>query len=151
MQWIPSGQPLNTFEKHAPMCTLGVGGRPLLVSFGDGGVLFFRSLFRGGRDGAEGSVSDEATVEVPAVVDSSGGKTPERIKKHMEVTGSQTTFYELPFARNHSSASAAPSNVRVAVLSSRSCVASSFVDDIGKVALFKQNNVICHHNKHYSS
>lgn len=31
-----SGQPLNTFEKQAPICTLGVGGSPLDI--GRGGV-----------------------------------------------------------------------------------------------------------------
>ena len=28
VQWIRRGQPLKTLEKQAPMCTLGVGGRP---------------------------------------------------------------------------------------------------------------------------
>ena len=55
MQWIPRGQQLNTLEKQAPICTLGVGGRPLLVNLGEGGELFFRSLLRGGREGTDGS------------------------------------------------------------------------------------------------
>jgi hypothetical protein len=56
------------------MCTLGVGGRPLLVNFGDGGVLFLRSLLLGGRDGTDGSVSDKTTGAALTLL--SIGKTP---------------------------------------------------------------------------
>lgn len=42
-QWIFKGHPLKTFEKHAPICTLGVGGRPLLIGFG---TSFFSFLER---------------------------------------------------------------------------------------------------------
>lgn len=44
-----------TFEKHAPMCTFGVGGNPLLM--GLGGVCLFRSLLRGGTGGVSDSKS----------------------------------------------------------------------------------------------
>jgi len=44
-----------TFEKHAPMCTFGVGGSPLLI--GLGGVCLFRSLLLGGTGGVSDSKS----------------------------------------------------------------------------------------------
>lgn len=44
-----------TFEKHAPICTFGVGGNPLLI--GLGGVCLFRSLLLGGTGGVSESKS----------------------------------------------------------------------------------------------
>lgn len=44
-----------TLEKHAPMCTFGVGGSPLLI--GLGGVCLFRSLLLGGTGGVSDSKS----------------------------------------------------------------------------------------------
>ncbi|KYN01856.1 hypothetical protein ALC62_07328 [Cyphomyrmex costatus] len=41
--------------KHAPMCTFGVGGNPLLI--GLGGVCLFRSLLLGGIGGVSDSKS----------------------------------------------------------------------------------------------
>lgn len=62
-----SGHPLNTLEKHAPIWTLGVGGRPLLG--GRGGVCLRRCL-RGGTGGQETKsgveVSFVGVVSVPA-------------------------------------------------------------------------------------
>lgn len=48
VQCIRNGQPLNTLEKHAPICTFGVGGKPLLG--GLGGVCL-RRCFLGGTGG----------------------------------------------------------------------------------------------------
>merc|ERR1719158_2541762 len=39
VQWMERGQPLNTLLKQAPMCTLGVGGSPLLIALGAWSVL----------------------------------------------------------------------------------------------------------------
>lgn len=56
-QLIFRGHSLNTFEKHAPICTLGVGGSPLIVVVWDWGSLFcalsllWRSLRLGGASG----------------------------------------------------------------------------------------------------
>jgi len=44
-----------TFEKHAPICTFGVGGSPLLI--GLGGVCLFRSLLLGGTGGVSDNKS----------------------------------------------------------------------------------------------
>ena len=85
---MPSGQPLNTLEKQAPMCTLGVGGRPLLVNLGEGGVLLLRSRRRGGRDGAEASVSEtEEFGTDPAPL--SSGKTPKNDENNDVTTEDQ--------------------------------------------------------------
>jgi len=43
-------------EKQAPMCTLGVGGRPLLIGFG-GELRCLRSLRRGGTGGVSANRS----------------------------------------------------------------------------------------------
>ena len=51
---------MNTFEKQAPMWTLGVGGRPLLI--GLGGVCLFLSLLLGGT----GGVSDNKSGLMPS-------------------------------------------------------------------------------------
>ena len=56
VQLIFSGHPLNTFEKQAPMWTLGVGGSPLEVALGGEVALFCEdvlSLLRGGALGEE--------------------------------------------------------------------------------------------------
>lgn len=44
-----SGQPLNIFEKQAPICTFGVGGNPL--DTGRGGVCLRRCIRFGGTGG----------------------------------------------------------------------------------------------------
>lgn len=75
---MPNGQPLKTLEKQAPICTLGVGGRPLLVNLGDGGVLLLRSRRRGGLDGAEASVSLTADAFGTDPAPPSSGKTPKK-------------------------------------------------------------------------
>lgn len=45
---------LNTLEKQAPICTLGVGGRPLLIGFGGELRCFDR---RGGTGGVSANKS----------------------------------------------------------------------------------------------
>lgn len=47
---------LDTLEKQAPMCTLGVGGRPLLSGLG-GELRCFRSFLRGGTGGVSSNKS----------------------------------------------------------------------------------------------
>jgi len=51
----PSSVCKLTFEKHAPICTFGVGGSPLLI--GLGGVCLFRSLLLGGTGGVSDNKS----------------------------------------------------------------------------------------------
>lgn len=49
VQWILNGQPLNIFEKQAPICTFGVGGKPFET--GRGGVWRLRCDRLGGTGG----------------------------------------------------------------------------------------------------
>lgn len=49
VQCMVSGQPLNIFEKHAPMWTFGVGGKPFEI--GRGGVCRRRCIRFGGTGG----------------------------------------------------------------------------------------------------
>lgn len=61
MLWIRSGQPLNTFEKQAPMCTFGVGGSPFDTGFG-----------------CDDDVDDEEEEEPVGGVGEEDGRLPER-------------------------------------------------------------------------
>uniref|UniRef100_A0A6B0UP21 Putative secreted protein n=1 Tax=Ixodes ricinus TaxID=34613 RepID=A0A6B0UP21_IXORI len=69
LQRILRGQPLNTLEKQAPMCTFGVGGRPLLTGFR--GVLATRCVrfFSFLRGGASGRYPLECTFSWPSSLD----------------------------------------------------------------------------------
>lgn len=53
----------HTLEKQAPICTLGVGGNPLLR--GLGGVCLFFSLLRGGTGGVSDIRSGPSTSTKP--------------------------------------------------------------------------------------
>lgn len=67
VQLIISGQPLNTFEKQAPIWTFGVGGKPFAIGLGGvwrrrcdrfggmGGVLLSRS-------GCDGSSKEQQKI-----------------------------------------------------------------------------------------
>ena len=54
VQLILRGHPLNTLEKHAPMWTLGVGGRPLDVALGGEVARFCDDVLSRRRGGAWG-------------------------------------------------------------------------------------------------